>query len=167
MGFVAPWHVGSSQTRDGTCVFCIGRQILYRWATREAPHCVLIVAYEIFPASCRIFHCIAQTLVVACGLRSCNGLSCSNACAILVSRPETKPPSPALQDRFSITGSPGKSLFFIFYCEICPTQTVLRKLILIYVFYIKPCKMLIFSQIWHIKWQFHALTYYILFNELL
>ena len=27
-GLVAPWHVGSSQTRDRTCVPCIGRQIL-------------------------------------------------------------------------------------------------------------------------------------------
>ena len=28
---------GSSQPRDQTCVSCIGRQILYHWATREAP----------------------------------------------------------------------------------------------------------------------------------
>ena len=28
-GSAAPWHVGSFQTRDGTCVSCIGRQILY------------------------------------------------------------------------------------------------------------------------------------------
>ena len=27
---------GSSQSRDQTSVFCIGRQILYHWATREA-----------------------------------------------------------------------------------------------------------------------------------
>ena len=27
---------GSSRPRDGTCVSCIGRQILYCWATREA-----------------------------------------------------------------------------------------------------------------------------------
>ena len=27
----------SSRIRDGTCVSCIGRQILYHWATREAP----------------------------------------------------------------------------------------------------------------------------------
>ena len=27
---------GSSQLRDWTCVSCIGRQILYHWATREA-----------------------------------------------------------------------------------------------------------------------------------
>ena len=29
--------MGSSWTRDQTCVSCIGRQILYHWATREAP----------------------------------------------------------------------------------------------------------------------------------
>ena len=28
-GLVAPWHAGSSQTRDRTRVFCIGRRILY------------------------------------------------------------------------------------------------------------------------------------------
>ena len=27
---------GSSQPRDGTHIFCIGRQVLYRWATLEA-----------------------------------------------------------------------------------------------------------------------------------
>ena len=35
-GLVAPWHGGSSQTRAQTHVSCIGRQILYHWATREA-----------------------------------------------------------------------------------------------------------------------------------
>ena len=30
------WTLGSSQTRDLTCVSCIGRQIVYYWATREA-----------------------------------------------------------------------------------------------------------------------------------
>ena len=29
LGSVAPWHVGSSQIRDRTCVSCIGRRILY------------------------------------------------------------------------------------------------------------------------------------------
>ena len=28
-GFIAPWHMGSSWTRDRTCVSRIGRQILY------------------------------------------------------------------------------------------------------------------------------------------
>ena len=34
---VAPWHVASSWTRDGTCVSCTGRPILYQRAMREAP----------------------------------------------------------------------------------------------------------------------------------
>ena len=29
---------GSSWPRDWPCVSCIGRQVLYRWAPREAPH---------------------------------------------------------------------------------------------------------------------------------
>ena len=36
MGLVAPWHVGSSQTRARTLVPCIGRWILNHCATREA-----------------------------------------------------------------------------------------------------------------------------------
>ena len=35
MGLVAPWHVGSSLTRDQSCVPRIGRQILNYWTTRE------------------------------------------------------------------------------------------------------------------------------------
>ena len=37
MGLVAPWHVGSSQTRARTRVPCIGRQIPNHCTTREAP----------------------------------------------------------------------------------------------------------------------------------
>ena len=36
-GWVSPWHVGSSRTRDQTHVTCIGRQTLYHYTTREAP----------------------------------------------------------------------------------------------------------------------------------
>jgi len=37
-GLGAPWHVGSSKIKDHqTRVSCIGRQILYHWAIREAP----------------------------------------------------------------------------------------------------------------------------------
>ena len=36
-GLVAPRPVGSSRTRDRTCVPCIGRQILNHCATREVP----------------------------------------------------------------------------------------------------------------------------------
>ena len=32
-----PWHVGFSWTSDQTLVSCIDRQILYHWASREAP----------------------------------------------------------------------------------------------------------------------------------
>ena len=35
-GLVALWHAGSFWSRDRTCVSCIGRQIPYHWATREA-----------------------------------------------------------------------------------------------------------------------------------
>ena len=36
-GLVVPQHVESSQTRDQTCVPCIGRQILILCTTREIP----------------------------------------------------------------------------------------------------------------------------------
>ena len=36
-GLAALQHVGSSHIRDQTHVSCIGRSILYHWATREAP----------------------------------------------------------------------------------------------------------------------------------
>ena len=36
-GLVAPWHVGSSQTRHRTHVPCIGRWILKHCTTREVP----------------------------------------------------------------------------------------------------------------------------------
>ena len=35
MGFVAPWHWGPSQTRDPTCIPCIGRLILNHWTSKE------------------------------------------------------------------------------------------------------------------------------------
>ena len=41
-GLVAPWHVGSSQTRDRTRVPCIGRWILNHCTTREVPISFLI-----------------------------------------------------------------------------------------------------------------------------
>ena len=39
-GLVAMRHVGSSQSRDQTCVPCIGRWILNHWTTRETPSLV-------------------------------------------------------------------------------------------------------------------------------
>ena len=35
VGFVAPWHMGSSQTRNRTCVPCTGRWILNLWTTKK------------------------------------------------------------------------------------------------------------------------------------
>ena len=43
-GLVALRHVGSSQTRARTRVPCIGRQILNRCATREAPYSFFIIS---------------------------------------------------------------------------------------------------------------------------
>ena len=40
MGLVAPPYVGSSRTRDQTCVPCIGRWILNHCANREIPICM-------------------------------------------------------------------------------------------------------------------------------
>ena len=42
-GIVAPWHVGSSQTRARTRGPCIGRQILNCCTTREARKYLLLV----------------------------------------------------------------------------------------------------------------------------
>ena len=36
IGLFVLWHVQSSQTGDGTCVCCIGKQILNHWITIEA-----------------------------------------------------------------------------------------------------------------------------------
>ena len=41
-GSAALQHVGSSRTRNRTCVSCIGRQTLHHWATREVPSCAFI-----------------------------------------------------------------------------------------------------------------------------
>ena len=46
-GLVAPWHVGSSQTRARTRVPCIGRQILNHCATREAPVFLVLSSYSL------------------------------------------------------------------------------------------------------------------------
>ena len=49
MGFVAPWLVGSSQTRDRTGVPCIARQTLNQWTIREAPPPVsLSTTFQVF-----------------------------------------------------------------------------------------------------------------------
>ena len=54
----------SSWPRDQTCVSCIGRQILYRWATREAP--LLLKSITKFNMS---------QPVISAGLRNFNSLT--------------------------------------------------------------------------------------------
>ena len=44
MGLAALHYVGSSWVRDQTRVSCIGRQILYHWATRKAPEVIFSVS---------------------------------------------------------------------------------------------------------------------------
>ena len=48
-GLVAPWHVGSSRTRDRTCVRCIGRWTLNNCTTREVPSYVYF--YDLYSSS--------------------------------------------------------------------------------------------------------------------
>ena len=46
-GLVTPWHVWFSCVRDRIRVSCIGRQIHYHWATREAPmQCLYNLSYR-------------------------------------------------------------------------------------------------------------------------
>ena len=65
MGLAALRHVGSSSlTRDLTHVFCIGRHILYHWATREA----LIVYKPLFIS--KVWY-VFINLIVVVQLLSC------------------------------------------------------------------------------------------------
>ena len=50
MGSVAPQHVGSSWTRDQTCVPYTGREILNHWTTREVP--ILSILEQKVTATC-------------------------------------------------------------------------------------------------------------------
>ena len=50
-GLVAPWHVGSSRTRDRTPVPFIGRQILNHCATREDPGVILDTSLPLLSSS--------------------------------------------------------------------------------------------------------------------
>ena len=43
MGLVVQQHVEFSQTRDQTCVPCIGSQILNPWTTMEVPEVTFVV----------------------------------------------------------------------------------------------------------------------------
>ena len=53
-GLAAPQHVGSSRPRDGTCVSCIGRWILYRWDAKEG----LPISYLILHLLLYVFLCV-------------------------------------------------------------------------------------------------------------
>ena len=56
-GLVAPWNVGSSQTRARTHVPCIGRQTLNHCATREAPiFSFLSNLHTLLPSGCINLH---------------------------------------------------------------------------------------------------------------
>ena len=44
-GLVALQHEESSQTRDRTCVHCIGRRILIHWTTRKSPTLSLALSF--------------------------------------------------------------------------------------------------------------------------
>ena len=44
-----PWHVGSSQTKDWTHGSCTGRQVLYHWATRDAPNSIFETSFILMP----------------------------------------------------------------------------------------------------------------------
>ena len=74
-GLVAPWHVGSSWIRDGTCVSCTGRQILYHWGIREAPQIKLISKPSVFPESIVPFEsCLVLPQILIQALEKCSTL---------------------------------------------------------------------------------------------
>ena len=54
-GLVALWYVGSSQTRDQTCVPCTGRQTLNHWTHQGSPNKYY---FKVHVACC----CTAETL---------------------------------------------------------------------------------------------------------
>ena len=41
--------MATSQSKDGTCVPCIGKQILYHWTTGEVPYLCLSAEIRAFP----------------------------------------------------------------------------------------------------------------------
>ena len=68
-GLVAPWHMGSSWTRDRTHVSCIGGWTLYHSATWEAPihefffYVFLILYWNIIALQNFTVFCQASTLI--------------------------------------------------------------------------------------------------------
>ena len=43
---VAPQHVGSFRTSDGTHVPCIGSQIINNWTTSQGPECIFKTLFD-------------------------------------------------------------------------------------------------------------------------
>ena len=73
MGPVAPWHVGSSQTRARTRVPCIGRQILNHCTTREAQGLINLYVISAHPrgfwfGKC-LWGCIRYSGLIECSCR--------------------------------------------------------------------------------------------------
>ena len=73
------WHVASSQMRDRTCVLCIGRQILYHWATKKALIFFFLYCGKIhemwhlppLPFNFLIYFWLCQVLIAAQVFSSC------------------------------------------------------------------------------------------------
>ena len=66
---------GSFQPRDGTCVSCIGRQILYHWATLEviiSDNAELDITSTASPISSVPFSSVAQSCPTLCDPMNCS-----------------------------------------------------------------------------------------------
>lgn len=46
---IVPWHVGSSQTKGETHIYCIGKRILHHWSTWEAPYKLTLFIKKSYP----------------------------------------------------------------------------------------------------------------------
>ena len=84
---VAPRHTGSSQNRGWTRDSCIGSQVLYRWATREAPRLLVLswvwwarlAVTAILPRSLSISVLAASLCPRSPGVRA-QGILCCRLC---------------------------------------------------------------------------------------
>ena len=70
---VAPWHVGTSFTRDRTGICCIARWILNHWTTREALTAFLITRKSPFDLSQN--HKLLTTVLLTLGSQVGSGQS--------------------------------------------------------------------------------------------
>ena len=66
MGLVAPQHVGSSRTKNRTHVFCIGRQILYHWATRKTKKVIWNWKHAAQENSCGLNDYLWESITITC-----------------------------------------------------------------------------------------------------